>query len=207
MRTDWLMPLTGVIFVVLLIVSFAVGGEPPDVEDPVSEIVDHYVDNKDAIVFSIILGGLATAFFIFYANYLRRHFGGATLAATVLVGASIMAVGFTIDATIALALAESVEDIDDSAVQALQGLWDNDFIPIAFGVLIFLISAGVSTLQTGVLPRWMGWVALALAVIGFTPVGWAAFLGGGLWVIVSSVLLSLRARREDAVAPPPATAG
>ena len=61
--------------------------------------------------------------------------------------------------TIALALAESVEDIDDLAVQALQGLWDNDFIPIAFGVLIFLISAGVSTLQTGVPPRWMGYRA------------------------------------------------
>ena len=31
-RREWLVPLTGVAFIVVLIVSFIVGGEPPDVD-------------------------------------------------------------------------------------------------------------------------------------------------------------------------------
>jgi hypothetical protein len=142
--------------------------------------------------------------FIFFANHLRRVFnaaGEAPLSATVLVGASVLAVGAAIDATILLAIAETADDIEPTSVQTLQALWDNDWLPVALGLLVFLISSGLSILRTGALPRWLGWVALALAVLGFTPIGFAAFLGTAIWIVVVSVMLALRARKGPASTP------
>jgi hypothetical protein len=117
------------------------------------------------------------------------------LSALILTATGIMAVGAAIDMTIAVALVESAEDIDPVAVQSLQALWDNDFVPIAFGIMLLFLSVGLSILRYGVLPKWLGWVAIVLGVLSFTPAGFFAFPLGGLWVIIVSILLAVRARR------------
>jgi hypothetical protein len=127
------------------------------------------------------------------------------LSALVLTGAAIMAVGAGIDLTITIALVEAVEDIDPAAVQSLQALWDNDFMPIAIGIEILFLSAGLSIVKHGVLPKWLGWAAIVIAVLGLTPAGFAAFLLGALWVLVVSVLLAVRSRRATAALAGPAT--
>jgi hypothetical protein len=202
MKKDWLVPLSGAIFVVLVIVGFLIGDEPPDANDPVQEIVDFYVDNKDSIEVGAFLVSLGVVFFIFFANYLRSLFRETAASATILVGASIFAVGAALDTTILVATAESADDIEPTSVQTLQALWDNDFIPIAVGLAVFLLSLAISILRTAVLPRWLGWVVLVLALLALTPAGFFAFPLGGLLVLVLSVWLTLRARR--AAAPPPA---
>jgi hypothetical protein len=113
-----------------------------------------------------------------------------------------MAVGLAIDTTIAFAIADAADDIDPIGVQALQALWDNDFVPIAMGAVIFLLSAGLGIVQTGALPRWLGWVAIVLAIVGLTPIGFAAFLAGGIWIVVVSILLTMRARAVPPQAAP-----
>ena len=40
--------------------------------------------------------------------------------------------------------------------------------------------------------RWLGWAALVLAILTFTPLGFAAFVGSGLWVVLASVALTMR---------------
>jgi hypothetical protein len=206
MKRGWLMPLTGVAFVALLVLSFAIGGEPPDADSPVQEIVDHYVDNKDAILASTLVGGIAAVFLVFFANHLRSLMREAPTSAPILVGAGIIAVGGGIDMTISFALAEAAEDVDPTAVQALQALWDNDFMPIAIGIVIFLIASGLAIVRTGALPKWWGWIAVAIGVIGMTPIGFAAFMGSLVWVLVTSVMLAVRSRRpatiESGPSPP-----
>ena len=198
MRRDWLAPLTGLAFVVFLILSFIVGGEPPDANEPVQEIVEHYVDNDTSIMVSTLLGGIAAVALVFFGNHLRNLMRESATSATILVGTGIVAVGAGVDMTISFALAEAAEDIDPTAVQALQALWDNDFMPLIIGTVIFLISVGLSILKTGALPRWMGWVALALGLIGMTPIGFVAAMGTALWIVIASVMLALRARKAPA---------
>ena len=144
---------------------------------------------------------------MFFGGYLRKVFSaaegqGGMLSALVLTGTAIMAVGAGIDMTISVALAEAADDIDPAAVQALQALWDNDFLPIAIGIEVLLLSAGLSIVRYGALPKWLGWVALALALVGATPIGFVAFPGGGLWVILVSIMLAVRARGAAAPAGP-----
>jgi hypothetical protein len=197
-----------VLFVVLAIIGFAIAGEPPSADDDVQEIVDFYVDNDSAIWISagVLLAALLSL--LVFASYLRRLFteaevGRSLLPGLILVGASIIAVGAAIDMTIMLALTESVEDIEPDAVQALQALWDNDFAPIALGTLVFLLSVGLSVIRTGALPKWLGWIAIVLVVVGFTPAGWLAFIGMGILIVVASITLAVRAGRT--AAPPTTT--
>src|SRR5919108_4632948 len=130
----WLVPLAGVGFVVLGIIGFIVQGEPKSADDPVNEIVDFYLDNKDQIyvgqVIGVISGLLLIVFGAYLAKVLRAADEGAwPLALVPLIGLVIMDVGFAIDGTILIALAETADDIEPTSVQTLQALWDHDFLP------------------------------------------------------------------------------
>lgn len=203
MRREWWASLTGVAAIVVLVVGAIIQGEPPDADSAVQEIVDHYSDNKTSIQVGSFVLVAGAVLLVFFGAYLRSVLSaaegrGGMLSALSLIGISVIAVGLAIDLTISIALTEAVDDVEPAAVQALQALWDNDFVPFALGALIFLIATGISVVRHGALPKWLGWVALVLAVIGFTPIGWVAFLGAGLWIAVVSVLLTVRAPSSPA---------
>ena len=195
----WLVPLTGVAFVVVAIISFIVGGEPKDASHPATEIVNWYLDHKDSVEASSFIGVAATVLLVFFGAYLRDVLrvaaGGADMLSLVsFIGVVVIAIGFAFDTTIQLAIAERADDIDPIAVQSLQALWDNDFVPIALGVLLFLWATGISVVRSGALPKWMGWIMLLLGVIALTPIGFASFIGTALLILVISILLTVRAR-------------
>jgi hypothetical protein len=196
---EWLVPLTGVGFIVLGIVSFIVGGEPKSADDPLREIVSYYVDNKNSVEAGAFIGVAATVLLVFFGAYLRRFLRAAAgegemLSIVSFVGIAIVAVGFAIDTTILIALSESADDINPVAVQSLQALWDNDFVPLALGVLLFLWGTGLSVIRSGVLPKWLGWVMIVLGVVGLTPIGFVSAIGAAILVLALSILLSVRAR-------------
>ena len=203
MKKDWWVPLTGVGFILFAIVTVALTGEPPSVDDGAKEIVEHYVDNKDALMISAFTQAFALVLLVYFASYLRKVLRAAEgedgiLSPLALIGATIMAAGLAVDGTLTLTLAETADDIDASAVLALQALWDNDFVPIAVGTMIFTSSVGLAIVLHGALPKWLGWVLLVLTVIAVTPLGFVSFLGMLLWVLVASILLTLRNRKAGA---------
>jgi len=205
-KKRWLVPLTGLVFIVLVIVGFIVAGEPPDADEDTQKIFDFYVDNKGSIEAGVFLLALGTVFFIFFANYLRILFRASATSATILVGAGLFAVGGGIDGTLLISMAEGADnDVPPETIQSLQVFWDNDFVPLAIGIAVFLVSIGSSILSTGLLPRWLGWVVLVVALISVTPLGFFAFPLTGLLVIVLSIWLTLRERSASAP-PPPAPA-
>jgi len=212
MKRDWWAPLTGVAFVVLAIVSFTLAGEPPDPEDPIAEIVEFYTDNKDSVMFGAALAAVAGTLLVFFAATLRTALqagrgADSSLPTVALIGAAIFAIGVALDGTISFALAETVDDVDPTATQALHALWNNDFLPFSMGLQILMLAAGLSIVRYGGLPTWLGWVAIVLGVAAVTPVGFFAFLLAGVWILIVSVMLTLRLRAGagPAAPPPPAT--
>jgi len=196
---EWLVPLTGVAFFVLGLVGFLIGGEPKSADEPVNEVVDFYLDNKDSVQIGAFIGVAASAILIFFAAYLRKVLHAAAgegemLSLVSFIGLVLVGLGFAIDGTISFALAEAADDVDPIAVQAGQVLWDNDFLPIMLGVLAFLWATGISVIRSGALPKWMGWVMVLLGIAAVTPIGFVSFLGAAVLVLVISVLLSVRAR-------------
>jgi hypothetical protein len=205
----WLAPLTGVGFVVLTIISFAVVGEPPDAGESPEEIVEHYVDNKDAIMVGTFIGIPGVALLVFFFSYLRNVLreaegAGGMLSLVAFGGALVLGVGAAIDGTISFALADRADDITPESAQTLQALWDNDFIPFVLGQQLLWWSVGLSIVRHKALPVWLGWVALVFAVASLTPAGFFAFLGGAIWVLIVSIMLTMQARSGPAAPAAPA---
>jgi hypothetical protein len=196
---EWLAPLTGVAFIAVAIIGFAVGGEPLDAKHSPNEIVDWYVDNKDSVQIGALLAGLAGALFVFFAGYLRKVLRaaegeGGVLSAVVFAGAIIFAVGLGIDSALSFAIAERADDINPIGVQTLQAFWDNDFLPLAMGLLLFLVSTGISIVRHGAFPKWLGWVTIVLGITTLTPAFFVGFIGAALLVLITSVMMARQAR-------------
>jgi hypothetical protein len=199
----WFAPLTGVLFLLTLIVGFAVfGEEPPGVDDEASEIVDFYVDNDNKLYVGVFLEAFAAIVLVFFAGSLRKVLRaaegeGGTLSLVAFAGLLIVAVGFTVDASITLAMVESVEDVDPITMQTLTALFENDYVPFAVGAGTFVLALGISTLRHGAFPKWLGWVAIVLGVLSVTPIGFVSAIGAALLVATTSVIMALRARSPE----------
>lgn len=199
-------PLTGVAFIVLLIVGFAIGGEPPDVgDDSPREIVDFYTDDKDKLMIGAGIAAAAGGLFVYFGAFLRSVLtptDRSFLPNVLFAGVVIFATAIAIDATITITLADSADDISRDSVTTLAALYENDFVPFALGVLLFVSALGLSIVRHGgPIPKWLGWVCILIAVIAITPIGFVAFLATGVLVLVLSVLLAVRAGRSGTIPP------
>jgi hypothetical protein len=198
--TAWVAPATGIVFIALVIVAIILVGEGQDAtEKSAEEIAAFYQDNEDEQSIGAFVVGLASVFFLFFAGHLRRLLRdaegpGGMLSAVSFAGAIVFVTGAAVVATINLALADLADDIDPVALQAINGITWDYYIPFVVGMTPFLFAAGLCAVRTGALPKWLGWIAIVLGVASYTPVGFFAFLLGLVWILVVSVMLTVRAR-------------
>lgn len=199
---SWLLPLTGIVFIALMIIGFIVGGEPPDATHSPQRIAEFYLDNKVRIEIGVLILSLGLVFVLVFGSYLKSVLDdgegeSGVLPRVAYTGLVVFAVGGAIDGTILLAISGAVKDIDPTQVQTLQAFWDNDWLPLGVGITLFTLASGLSIVLHRSLPVWLGWVALVIGVIGVlgvTPVGWVAFPATGLWILVTSVVLLMKER-------------
>lgn len=214
-RDQWWAPLVGAAFVLLVITGFAVGGEPPGAEDGAQKVASFYLENDTKLMVSGALIGVAATMLVFFAGVLRRELRkaegeGGTLSLIAFAGALILAVGAAIDAMLLFVMAEAADKIAPAQLQTIQAIWDNDFLPMAVGVQVFMLAAGLSIVRHGALAKWLGWMAIVIGVIAITPAGFVSFMAGGIWILIVSGTLALRGRpaaARPAAAPPAASPG
>ncbi|MEA2377536.1 MAG: hypothetical protein QOK00_61 [Thermoleophilaceae bacterium] len=190
-------PLSGIVFVVLIVLAIVIGGETPDNNDSQRAIVDFWRDNDTAQMWSSIIGVWGTVFFVwfaasFYSTLRRAEDGPARLSAICFAGAIIGAVGLLSSLSLSFATADAVDDVPGSVTQTLTVLSNGFFFPIAGGYALFFLGAGVLALRTRTLPVWLGWVTLVLGIALVTPVGFFALIVGMVWILVVSVMLYRR---------------
>ena len=188
-------PLTGALFVALAVAGFAIAGDAPDANDHTArQIVAYYSDHDGAVLASIVLGLIACALLVFFCAYLRSVLDGDLLPTVAFAGGVILAAGLAIDLTISVALVHSADHIDPAAVQSLSSLYTNDYIPFVLGAMLVLLASGLAIVRQDNLPHWLGWLGIALALPAPTPLGAITFLGGGIWILLASVVLWTRGR-------------
>ena len=198
MAQDWSRrtSLTGVVFVILLVASFAVSGETPSADDSVQEVVSFYSENESKVMISAILSGLSAVFFLFFvgslASVLQSVEGPmAGLSAVARAGGVVAAVGILIVAGLMFTLGDAADSLEPAATQTLNALNADFFFPLAGGMATFLFASGLVAVRSRALPQWLGWAALVIAVASFTPAGFFAFLASIVWVLVVSIVLVL----------------
>jgi hypothetical protein len=192
-RTSWL-PLTGALFVVLTVVAVMLGGDTPDVDAPAREIADFWVDNEGVMLLGCLLEAVAGVLLLFFGATVRRALradedGSGVLSVVALAGAIVAATGIGVDASIRFAATELADEVDPVVIQTLSAMWDNFFFPMAMGLATLILATSLSARRTGLIPVWLAWVGIVIVVAFFTPAGFIAFLLGGVWIVVLSVLL------------------
>jgi hypothetical protein len=63
---------------------------------------------------------------------------------------------------------------------------------LGLGFSTFLLATGISAIRHGALPGWLGWSAIVLGIATLAPAEFVAIPVGLVWVLVASVLLTMR---------------
>jgi Domain of unknown function (DUF4386) len=180
----------GVLFVVALVVGQYVA---PDLVYPEEQVggvqLTFYVNYENALLAQAILFGVASALLLVFVGGLRAFLARAEgqdprLAAVVVAAGAVAAGLLLVQAAIVVAL--TALRGNEVGVHAQGSAWAaralfylegavGDMVLFPFAVL--LAAAAVVLLRTRVLPGWLGWVGVALAVlVGTLAVGLPAGL-------------------------------
>ena len=209
MRIRTLLPLSGIAFVVLIVIGLVVGGSSPAPDAPADEVVSFYRDNEDRARTGIWFFAFAMPFLPLFASSLaglQRREGQESRVVwrrLLLAGAAIMSATLGVAITTQLALADSTKpEIAPEVMQALN---------VIAGYVVYALLPATGTMMLGAagwllgrerVEGWLGWAALVLGIGLFVPfIGVLALVVSLLWILVTSIILFRARAAEPLLAP------
>jgi hypothetical protein len=202
MKSPRFAPLTGIVFVVLLVIGFGVlGGDTPDSDEGAPTIISYYNDHQGREIAAGIAVVLAVVFLALFVvalrDYLRGDGGGVGgfWSNVLLVGGAASVAGFFGAVGVHAALIDGADQhIAPAAMVALNSLDNWDFFAFVTPLAIMMLGATGAILKGGAaLPKWLGWAALVLFIGYFAgPFGFLAFMLTGVWIIITGIVMYQR---------------
>ena len=200
MRITRLLPLSGIAFVALVVLSIAVGGGTPDPAAPPQEVVAFYEDELIRQRLGAYVLATSMPFLLFFASSLagfrwprdpdargawRRVFLGGSVIAAATIAMAVLT---------RLALANGADDgAAPEGLQALNVLDSHVVYGLVASFGVTMLGAAGWLLGRERIYGWLGWAALALGVALFLPfLGVLALLLSAIWIVIASVALSAR---------------
>jgi hypothetical protein len=217
-----LLPLSGVAFAVLLLFGwFLSGGDTPDYSAADEDWTNWADDNRSRSGIAAFLTLLAGFAFLHFMGTIRSVLGsaettvsGSVQPAQVAFAGAVVGIAGIVTAIVMVGAATSEgADADPVVSRAVATALAGPFLVAAMGFAALLAAAGLSTLRSGVLPRWTAIVALVgaagfliafltlVAGTGEDSVFGYGFLPGILALVIWSTATSLasyRALQTDA---------
>lgn len=187
---------TGPLFTIVFIIAVVLQGSTPGEKASTKEVMDFYNSHQGGTLTSVFLAPLTSALLVLFASHLRtlvreRHLAPGPGPSVLLAGSVLWASGILIGATMTLAV-ESASDHGQAQIAQTMNVVSNDiWLPFIAGIAVTMLGAGLTVLSTGVLPRWLGWVAVVVGVISLAgPGGFLGFFVAPFWLLVAGVLLA-----------------
>lgn len=193
--------ISGILFVVLVIPSFLSPPDSPIATSGTQDVIDYFSDRQDSI---LTLNGLllifAAFFFLWFLSMLHGvlqdaegegyGFSSVLLAGGLLFIALVLA-GAAVEIVYPATLARFDNFQQDAQLGFLSLALSGWMYRFAFvGMAALIAATSVVVLKSGVLPRWLGWAGLLVALVALL-----RFLGPLsawltlLWVVAVSVLM------------------
>ena len=190
---------TGLVSVVLFIVSFSVNPVSDALGDEASVVAEKLLANQARALVSASAGVLAALALVWFAGSLRSTLrqaeGGTGRLSAVAFAGGVMAgvTGLTASALLRTA-AEFVRRQDDSegARMALSLAESTMGVASAFAMALLMGATFVIALRHGAIPRWLAWVGAVGAVLALVPqypIFVVGFLIALFWVAALSIVL------------------
>jgi hypothetical protein len=199
--TGRLLSLSGAAFVILAVVAIVIlGGDTPDGNASAAKVSSFYQAHQNRQNLAAFVLAASVPLLVFFGATLTSavwpaQAGRRPIWPVVLAGGSVLAAGaFALSAFIHFALADSADSVAASAAQGLNALDADTWIAFNSCLGVMMFGAAGSLIPTTGNYRLLGWVALPLGIALLIP--FADFFGlllTGIWIIVTSVMLSRRA--------------
>lgn len=195
-------------FTALFVVGMSLSGDAPEEKAPAAEVISFYNDHANQVRISAFVAVAAAVVILFFGGALRSAMRGdddaggwGEMLATVAFGGAVAyALGLAGFAVTSFALVEAAKLGQPEVAKALNLLDSSNFFPTTVGVSAMMISAGIRSRQTRLLPAWLAWISIvigALAPVGIA--GLVAFMAFPLWVLVVGVTVARRTPQRAAV--------
>lgn len=141
----------------------------PDLDDPVEEAIAAIRDDETGLLANFYVGGLAAIPFIGLLAAVwsrsRRLAGGGPLSGALLVAAgAFTALILASNGSYFTLVAAVDENKSPEAIEALIVLDNTLFVGTVFGYAALFVALALVSIA-GALPRWLGWLAAAVAVL------------------------------------------
>jgi hypothetical protein len=195
---------TGIAFFVLMAVSvFLLNTDNPGEKSTAQQVMDHYNSHNGRAMADIFLTPLGAALVVIYFSYLRTRARYAGVRSdvgptTMLSGAVIWAGGVLLGSVTELLVVDASYHHQAQVAQTANVFNNVTWIPFIAGIAVTLIGAGVTVLQSSLLPKWIGWVALVGGILSLAgPGGFVGFIVAPLFVLVSAVMQLTSPREID----------
>ena len=196
-----LLPLSGVAFAVLSMAGNLTIDKFPEPDTSISKLSTYYADHHAQLGRGGTLLGYSVVFIALFgvtlwsrAQLLRAP---AVIRGALLVGTAMVA-GTMITEAEAFQTLGQIGGKSTVTPPALQA-WHINASAGGFGAdfVVLLLAVAAAGILVRAFPRWLAWVALALAILMFTPLGFFAYLLFHLWAIAAGMTLTLRPVRTE----------
>jgi hypothetical protein len=205
-------PLGGIIFVVLMVVGTMFVADVPDPDASQQQLAGYLADSGNHSrnimgAYIWVVGALAFLWFVTRLRSVLRGPEGGTGALSNLVFGSgvVFAAVWMVSAAAFAAVAYAVglrgaTVSDPDFVKVLpQMAWMILLLGAGFAGLLLVLTTSILSLQTGVLPRWLAWLGIVVAIALPFDVIYVSIGPFLLWVLLASIVLLMR-REETATA-------
>lgn len=193
-----LLPLSGIVFVVLLIVAVVgLAGDHPESDGTGAEVAAFYGDQVGRQVIAAFVLAASAPFIVFFASSFASrlwpddHHQVSVWQRVMVAGSAVTAAAVVVAALIHFALADGADQgVSPTALQALNALDSSVWLPVNSGLGVMMLGAAGLLLKGAVLPRWLGWLALLLGVALFIPFAdFIALIITLIWILAMAVML------------------
>jgi hypothetical protein len=205
-----LAPLLGTLTAVLMLVgTFALGGNTPDTEDGAGKVLRYYTEHSSQQELAAYLVALAGVALLLFGAPLRERLNaaGGTRSAWLPVVTAALAVtsaGMLITAGTHFALGQETKHLSAQGAATLNSIDGAGFFAVFGGLAVLLTATTLVTWRTRGLPRAFLVLAPAIALITISPIGYIGGLLAILWIGALGVYLAVRpvpSREPAATAP------
>ena len=179
------------------------GGNAPKDDASADKVVSYYRGHLNSNRVAALMVTIAAVLLVLFAarlwEVLRADGRGTPVFPLAAFGGGLVAsAGLVVSASLHFALVQAADRQFPAVAQALNVLDNNDFFAILGGFAALFLASGIATVLRPVLPRWLGWAAIVIAILSLAgPIGFIGFLLGLVWTLVVGILLFVR---QDAVA-------
>jgi hypothetical protein len=196
--------------VVLMVVGTYLVADVSDPHAPQQEITDYLADSDNHTrniigAYMWVLGALLFLWFVArLRSVLREAEGGTGFLSNVAFGAGVIYSALMMVSAAAFAAVGYAVGLRDATVSEPdlvrvlpQLAWMNLLLGAGFAGIVLVLAACIVSFQTGVLPRWLAWLGVLVAIVLLFDVIYINIVPLLVWVLAASIVLLMR-REETA---------